>query len=116
METGSVEAAFQEEPVWPNRGNYVAPVVDSYESALKNDTLSTWTAPKTNGYQNTNQKVFSHNPAYNSSSINRIVDNLQKGVTNVDIYKPTLPQAWNSSGVTKQQQYSKYQALFCFRP
>ncbi|XP_063919964.1 uncharacterized protein LOC135134972 isoform X4 [Zophobas morio] len=101
LETGSVEAAFQDiAPVWPSRGNYVAPVVDSYETALKNDTLESWTGATSN------EKVFSHNPAYNSSSINRIVDNLQKGVNSVDLYKPSFPQAWNSSASTKQQQYS----------
>ena len=97
-----MEAAFQDiAPVWPSRGNYVAPVVDSYETALKNDTLESWTGATSN------EKVFSHNPAYNSSSINRIVDNLQKGVNSVDLYKPSFPQAWNSSASTKQQQYSK---------
>ncbi|XP_044257429.1 uncharacterized protein LOC123006736 isoform X3 [Tribolium madens] len=98
LETGSVEAAFENvPPAWPTRGNYVAPVVDSYEAALKNDSLSSWTGA------NPNEKVFAHNPAYNSSSINRIVDNLQKG--NVDLYKPSMPQAWNSSTTPKQQQY-----------
>lgn len=100
LETGSVDAAFVEEPVWPTRGNYVAPAVDSYESALKNDTLPNWTVPKSN-----DQKMFAHNPSYNSSSINRIVDNLQKGVSNIDVYRPTLPQAWNLS--SHQRQYSK---------
>lgn len=51
--------------------------------------------------------MYAHNPAYNSSSINRIVDNLQKGATSVDVYKPTLPQAWNSNPQPKPQQYSK---------
>ncbi|CAH0545734.1 unnamed protein product [Brassicogethes aeneus] len=102
LETGSVDGAFVEEPQWPTRGNLVAPAVNSYEAALKSDTLASWTGPKTNGHD----KVFAHNPAYNSNSINRIVDNLQKGVTNVDVYKPTLPQAWNVTGAPKQQQFN----------
>lgn len=50
LETGSVDAAFQVEPVWPTKGNYVAPAVNSYEQALKTDNLASWTIPKTNGY------------------------------------------------------------------
>ncbi|KAJ8982388.1 hypothetical protein NQ317_009643 [Molorchus minor] len=50
--------------------------------------------------------MYAHNPAYNSSSINRIVDNLQKGVSNVDVYKPTLPQAWNAGSSPKPQHFS----------
>nr|XP_023013357.1 uncharacterized protein LOC111503310 isoform X1 [Leptinotarsa decemlineata] len=91
LETGSVDTAFVEEPVWPTKGNYVAPVVDSYEAALKSDSLDKWTLP-----QGKSDKMFAHNPAYNSSSINKIVDNLQKGVSNVDVYKPNMPQAWAS--------------------
>lgn len=101
LETGSVDAAFVEEPVWPSRGNYVAPAVDSYEAALKSDTLPNWSVPKSE------PKMYAHNPSYNSSSINRIVDNLQKGVSNVDVYKPTLPQAWNMNSRQKQQ-FSEY--------
>lgn len=52
LETGSVDAAFQVEPVWPTKGNYVAPAVNSYEQALKSDNLASWTIPKTNGYCN----------------------------------------------------------------
>lgn len=92
-------------PTWPSKGNYVAPVVDSYEAAMKSGSLATWTGANTN-----EQKVFAHNPAYNSSSINRIVNNLQKGVSNVDVYKPILPQAWNTQ--PKQQQYGKYTCSF----
>ncbi|KAJ8919944.1 hypothetical protein NQ315_006473 [Exocentrus adspersus] len=98
LETGSVDAAFVEEPVWPTRGNIVAPAVDSYEAALKTDSLVAWTGGK-------EDKMYAHNPAYNSTSINKIVDNLQKGATGVDVYKPTLPQAWNSSPAPKQQQF-----------
>lgn len=98
LETGSVDAAFVEEPAWPTKGNYVAPAVDSYEIALKNDNLANWSVPKSN-----DQKMYAHNPSYNSSSINRIVDNLQKGVSNMDVYKPTLPQAWNMRSCQKQQ-------------
>lgn len=101
METGSVEAAFQDMPQWPGKGNYVTPAVDSYEAAMRSGSLSTWTG------SNEPQKVFAHNPAYNSSSINRIVNNLQQGVSNVDVYKPILPQAWNNSSPPKQQQYGK---------
>lgn len=50
LETGSVEAAFQEEPIWPTKGSFVAPAVNSYEQALKSDNLASWTIPKTNGY------------------------------------------------------------------
>ncbi|XP_076264747.1 uncharacterized protein LOC143198962 isoform X3 [Rhynchophorus ferrugineus] len=103
LETGSVDAAFQVEPVWPTKGNFVAPAVNSYEEALKNDKLASWEIPKSNGYKN--EKNYVPNPAYNSQSINRIVDNYQKGASNVDVYKPTVPQAWNS-GPAKKQQYS----------
>ncbi|XP_022918182.2 uncharacterized protein [Onthophagus taurus] len=106
LETGSVEAAFENlAPAWPNKGNYVAPVVDSYEQALRRDSLSTWRASPSNGYGMQPEKVFAHNPAYNSTSINRIVDNLQKGMSNVDVYKPKHPQAWNSKS-SQQPQYS----------
>ncbi|ENN81839.1 hypothetical protein YQE_01778, partial [Dendroctonus ponderosae] len=107
LETGSVDAAFQVEPVWPTKGNFVAPAVNSYEQALKTDNLASWAIPKSNGYNE--QKTFAHNPAYNSQSINRIVENLQKGNTNVDVYKPALPQAWNA-GPAKKQQYSSINA------
>ncbi|KAF7275513.1 hypothetical protein GWI33_011643, partial [Rhynchophorus ferrugineus] len=50
LETGSVDAAFQVEPVWPTKGNFVAPAVNSYEEALKNDKLASWEIPKSNGY------------------------------------------------------------------
>lgn len=105
LETGSVESAFQEEPVWPTRGNYVAPAVESYEAALRKDSLSNWSGPPkhSNGYADDQNKMYAHNPAYNSNSINRIVDNLQKGVSNVDVYKPKLPKAWNSDAPPKQQ-------------
>ncbi|XP_066256472.1 uncharacterized protein [Euwallacea similis] len=110
LETGSVEAAFEVEPTWPTKGNFVAPAVNSYEQALKDDNLASWTVPKTNGYGE--QKSFAHNPAYNSQSINRIVDNLQKGAaSNVDVYKPSLPQAWNSGSNTKSQYSSINAAL-----
>lgn len=109
LETGSVESAFQDvaPPSFPSKGNFVAPAVNSYEEALQNDTLPSWTMPA-NGYgpSAANNKVYAHNPAYNSNSINRIVDNLQKGLSNVDIYKPTLPQAWNAQPVLKTQQYN----------
>ncbi|GJQ76837.1 hypothetical protein Trydic_g15044 [Trypoxylus dichotomus] len=104
LETGSVDAAFENvAPTWPTRGSYVAPVVDSYEQALKADSLSQWRASPANGY---GDKVYAHNPAYNSNSINRIVDNLQKGATSVDVYKPKFPQAWNSK--TSPQQPQQY--------
>ncbi|CAG9859807.1 unnamed protein product [Phyllotreta striolata] len=89
LETGSVDAAFVEEPTWPTKGNYVAPAVSSYETALKSDNLANWAIPKNN-----EQKMYSHNANYNSSSINKIIDSYQKGVSNVDVYKPTMPQGW----------------------
>lgn len=103
LETGSVESAFQEEPVWPTKGNYVAPAVDAYEEALRKNSLSTWSGPPKN-----TSNMYTPNPAYNSSSINRIVDNLQKGTSGVDVYKPQLPKAWNSGTPQKQQQYGKW--------
>ncbi|XP_050315731.1 uncharacterized protein LOC126750197 isoform X6 [Anthonomus grandis grandis] len=107
LETGSVDTAFQVEPAWPTKGSYVAPAVNSYEEALKSDNLASWTIPKSNGYGD--QKIFTHNPAYNSDSINRIVENLQKGSSSTDVYKPALPQAWNS-GPVKKQNYSSINA------
>lgn len=107
LETGSVDAAFQLEPVWPTKGNYVGPAVNSYEEALKTDNLASWTIPKSNGINN--EKIYASNPAYNSQSINKIVDNYQKGASNVDVYKPALPQAWNS-GPAKKQQYGSISA------
>lgn len=101
LETGSVESAFQEEPVWPTKGNYVAPAVDAYEEALRKNSLSSWSGPPKH-----TANMYNPNPAYNSNSINRIVDNLQKGTTtNVDVYKPQLPKAWNAGPLQKQQQY-----------
>ncbi|XP_060519348.1 uncharacterized protein LOC132697757 isoform X2 [Cylas formicarius] len=102
LETGSVDAAFEIEPVWPTKGIIVAPAVDSYEAALKSDSLASWTGSKNNG----DQKIYAHNPAYNSQSINRIVENLQKGTGNVDVYKPSLPQSWNSDPARKQHYSS----------
>lgn len=104
LETGSVESAFQEEPAWPTKGNYVAPAVDAYEAALRSNTLPSWSGPA----RNPTSDMYAHNPAYNSSSINRIVDNLQKGTANnVDVYKPQLPKAWNAGSTEKQQQYGE---------
>lgn len=100
LETGSVDSAFREDnPLVHSRGNYVQPVVDSYEKAMRSDNLASWTGPS-NGHE---QKVYAHNPAYNSNSINRMVDNLQRG--NTDVYKPNVPQAWNQPQA--KQQYSK---------
>ncbi|KAK9880848.1 hypothetical protein WA026_013173 [Henosepilachna vigintioctopunctata] len=102
LETGSVDAAFENlPPTWPSKGNFVAPAVESYELASKTDNLATWAGPKYMG-QSDHNKAFTHNPAYNSASINRIVDNLQKGASNVNVYKPKLPSAWNATD--KQQQ------------
>lgn len=102
LETGSVDGAFVEEPSWPTKGNYVAPAVNSYEAALKNDDLPNWTVPKNN-----DQKMFAQNPNYNSSSINKIVDNYQKGVSNVDVYKPAMPQGWAT-----HRQFGKYLSIY----
>lgn len=102
LETGSVESAFQEEPIWPTKGNYVAPAVDAYEEALRKNSLSSRSGPPKN-----TSNMYTPNSAYNSSSINRIVDNLQKGTGNVDVYKPQLPKAWNSGTPQKQHQYGK---------
>lgn len=102
LETGSVESAFQEEPVWPTKGNYVAPAVDAYEAALRSNSLTSWSGPPKNS-----STMFTTNPIYNSNSINRIVDNLQKGTSNVDVYKPQVPKAWNTGTVQKHQQYGK---------
>ncbi|XP_044751639.1 uncharacterized protein LOC123311634 isoform X2 [Coccinella septempunctata] len=102
LETGSVEAAFESYPsLGVSKGNFVAPVVESYEKGLRTGNLASAKGINHNGQYNQN-KVFAHNPAYNSSSINRAVDNLRKGVSNVDVYKPTLPSAWNSRSTTSE--------------
>jgi len=100
LETGSVDAAFEDAPpVWPSKGNFVKPTVDSYEQALKGDALASWSGAG---------KTYAPNPAYNSNSINKMVDNFQKGVSNVDVYKPKVPQAWNSNlPAPPPQQYKK---------
>ncbi|XP_028138707.2 uncharacterized protein LOC114333079 isoform X1 [Diabrotica virgifera virgifera] len=100
LETGSVDAAFVEEPTWPTKGNYVAPAVNSYEAALKNDSLDNWSVPKSN-----DQKMYAQNPSYNSNSINKIIDGYQKGSSNVDVYKPTMPQGWATHKQFGSQKY-----------
>ncbi|XP_025836747.1 uncharacterized protein LOC108742527 isoform X3 [Agrilus planipennis] len=110
LETGSVDAAFVEEPVWPTKGNIVAPTVDSYEQALKANALETWKgAPRSEMHSN---RSYTPNPAYNSTSINKLVDNYQKGVSNVDVYKPKLPQAWNAKGPGQTQQFRSVSPAF----
>lgn len=105
LQTGSVDSAFEQNaPGWATKGQFVQPVVDSYERAIRNNSLPQWTGA--NGYNDS--KIYAQNPAYNSNSINRIVDNLQRGgASNVDIYKANVPQAWNGSSQGMQQSYSK---------
>lgn len=105
LQTGSVDSAFEQNAHgWATKGQFVQPVVESYERAIRNNSLPQWTGA--NGYND--PKLYAHNPAYNSSSINRIVDNIQKGdASNADIYKPNVPQAWNATQQGKQQSYSK---------
>ncbi|KAB0792157.1 hypothetical protein PPYR_14116 [Photinus pyralis] len=94
LETGSVEAAFEDlPPVWPKRGAFVRPTVDSYEQAMKSHTLESWDGTSRH----------TANPAYNSNSINRMVDHFQKGTSNIDVYKPVLPRAWNAQAPPVQQ-------------
>lgn len=81
--------------------------MDAYEEALRKNSLSTWSGPPKN-----TSNMYTPNPAYNSSSINRIVDNLQKGSNGVDVYKPQLPKAWNAGSQQKQQQCSKWFEMF----
>lgn len=106
LETGSVDSAFQEFQ-FPSKV-FAAPTPDSYN--MMSDPLPPWT-PSSNGIGYTKQpeqpKGFSApNPSYNSASINKLVDNFQKGVSNVDVYKPKVPQAWNTS--SQSSQYSKF--------
>ncbi|XP_031355840.1 uncharacterized protein LOC116180128 isoform X3 [Photinus pyralis] len=97
LETGSVEAAFEDlPPVWPKRGAFVRPTVDSYEQAMKSHTLESWDGTSRH----------TANPAYNSNSINRMVDHFQKGTSNIDVYKPVLPRAWNAQAPPVQQYSS----------
>lgn len=105
LETGSVAGAFQEFAP----AKILTP--DPYK--MMAEPLPSWHSPNTIGYAKLPEepKAFTANPSYNSPSINKIVDNLQKGgATNVNVYKPKLPQAWNSA--TQQTQMSKFEVYF----
>lgn len=107
LETGSVETAFQEYQ-FPSK-TFSTPTPDTYK--MMTDPLPPWTPSSNNdiGYikQPEQSKTFpTPNPNYNSPSINNIVDNYQKGVSNVNVYKPKVPQAWNTTS-QMSSQFSK---------
>lgn len=91
LETGSVDTAFEEyKPV------SFQPKPEPF--TMMTEPLPPWNSSSNIGYLRHPEppKAYSPNPSYNSPSINKIVDNLQKGVSNVNMYKPKLPTAWNS--------------------
>ncbi|XP_044737294.1 putative mediator of RNA polymerase II transcription subunit 26 isoform X2 [Chrysoperla carnea] len=112
LETGSVDAAFQE--VVPPAKSFVPSAVNSYESSLQNNNNNLppiWSSTPTNNghnisYDPTLPKPYSHNPVYNSNSVNKIVENLHKGPTPTkDVYKPKVPTGW-SANVSSQKSES----------